>query len=348
MPILNVAVVGYGLAGKVFHAPLVTSVEGLSLHAVVSSNPAKVRQDYPGVTVLPSLEEAIGSPEIGLIVIATPNPTHFDFARRALEAGKHVVVDKPFTLTVAEAEALAALARRQGRILSVFQSRRWDADFLTLRRVLASGELGDIVHLESHYDRYRPVVQERWKEQDGAGSGIWFDLGAHLADQALQLFGPPEAVFADLAKQRASAQAVDYFHVLLRYPRLRVILHGSNLVTEPTRRFDVHGTLGSYVKAGMDPQEEQVRRGILPGDAGWGVDPEAGSIALRSGGDLQTRTVPNETGRYPDFYRGVRDAISGSAPNPVPAEDGVAVMRILEAGIRSSAAHTEVAVADKG
>jgi predicted dehydrogenase len=348
MPILNVAVIGYGLAGKVFHAPLVSSVEGLRLHAVVSSSPAKVRQDYPNVTVLPSLEEAIASPEIDLIVIATPNTTHFDFTRRALEAGKHVVVDKPFTLTVADAEALAALARRQGRVLSVFQSRRWDADFLTLRRVLASGELGEIVHVESHYDRYRPVVQARWKEQDGPGSGIWFDLGAHLADQALQLFGPPETVFADLAMQRTGAQAVDYFHVLLRYPRLRVILHGSNLVAEPTRRFDVHGTAASYVKAGMDVQEGQVRRGIRPGDAGWGVDPEPGTIAAWSDGELQTRTVPNEVGRYPDFYRGVRDAIAGSAANPVSAEDGVAVMRILEAGIRSSAGRTEIAFADRG
>jgi predicted dehydrogenase len=342
MPTLNVAVIGYGLAGKVFHAPLVASVEGLKLYAIVSSNPAKVRQDFPDLTVLPSLEAALADPNIDLIVVATPNTTHFDFARRALDAGKHVVVDKPFTLTVAEAETLAALARQKGRLLSVFQSRRWDADFLTLRRILASGELGEIVHMESHYDRWRPVVQSRWKEEAGPGSGIWYDLGAHLADQPLQLFGMPEAVFADLAMQRAGAKAVDYFHVLLRYPRLRVILHGSNLVAEPTRRFEVHGTHASYMKAGMDVQEDQVRRGMRPGDAGWGVDPQPGTIATWTGGKLQSTVVPNEVGCYPDFYRGVRDAIVSNAPNPVPAEDGVAVMRILEAACRSAAEHREV------
>ncbi len=345
MPILNVAVIGYGLAGKVFHSPLVLAVEGLRLRAVVSSNPEKVHADLPGMTVIPTFEEAIANPEIDLIVIATPNPTHFDFARRALEAGKHVVVDKPFTLTVAEAESLAALARDRGRILSVFQSRRWDADFLTLRRLLASGELGEIVHVESHYDRYRPVVQTRWKEQDGPGSGIWFDLGSHLSDQALQLFGPPEAVFADLAMQRQGAQTVDYFHVILRYPRLRVILHGANLVAEPTRRFDIHGTRASYIKAGMDVQEEQVRRGVRPGDPAWGVDPLEGTVFEWSGGKLQTRSIPNEVGRYPDFYCGVRDAIAGTGPNPVPAEDGVLVMRVLEAGCRSVAERREIVFA---
>ena len=343
MKTINVALIGYGLAGKVFHAPLVTSVEGLRLDAVVSSNPPKVSQDLPGMTVLPSFDEAIAATGIDLIVIATPNTTHFDFARRALEAGKHVVVDKPFTVTAAEAGTLAALAREKGRVLAVFQSRRWDADFLTLRRILDSGELGEIVHVESRYDRYRPVVQARWKEQDGPGSGIWFDLGAHLADQALQLFGPPEAVFADLAMQRSGARAVDYFHVLLRYPRLRVILHGSNLVAEPTRRFDVHGTLASYVKAGMDVQEDQSRRGMRPGDAGWGVDPVQGTLYNWSGGQMQSRSVPNEIGRYQDFYRGVRDAIAGAAANPVPAEDGAAVMRLIEAGCRSSAEHREIA-----
>ncbi len=342
MPTLNVAVIGYGLAGKVFHAPLVASVEGLKLYAIVSSGPEKVRQDFPEMTVLPSLETALADPHIDLIVVATPNTTHFDFARRALDAGKHVVVDKPFTLTVSEAEALAARARQNGRLLSVFQSRRWDADFLTLRRILASGELGEIVHMESHYDRWRPLVQSRWKEQAGPGSGIWYDLGAHLADQPLQLFGMPEAVFADLAMQRTGAQAVDYFHILLRYPRLRVILHGSNLVAEPTRRFEVHGTVASYVKAGMDMQEDQVRRGMRPGDAGWGVDPQPGTIATWTGGKLQTAIAPNEVGRYPDFYRGVRDAIVSAAPNPVPAEDGVAVMRILEAARRSAAEHREI------
>jgi predicted dehydrogenase len=343
MNTINVALIGYGLAGKVFHAPLISHVEGLRLCAVVSSSPAKVWQDYPGVTVWPNVDDAIRSPEIGMIVVATPNVTHFDFAYRALEAGKHVVVEKPFTVSAAEAETLAAFARQQNCVLSVFQNRRWDADFLTLRRIVAAGELGEIVDLESHYDRYRPVVQKRWKEQEGPGSGIWFDLGAHLADQVLQLFGFPEAIFADFAMQRAGAQTVDYFHVLLRYPQLRVILHGGNLVAEPARRFVVHGTKGSYIKSGMDVQEDQILRGIQPGDPEWGVDPQLGTIADRTSGTLQIRTVPNETGCYLEFYRRVRGAIAGTDANPVPPEEGVAVMRILEAACRSASERREIA-----
>jgi predicted dehydrogenase len=320
---VRVALFGSGFGGKVFHAPLIRTTPGLELASILTS-----RSDP---------REAFDAPEIGLIVISTPNGTHFDLARQAIAAGKHVVVDKPFTLTVAEAEELAHLALRTGVLLSVFQNRRWDSDFLTLRQVIASGELGEIVHFESHYDRFRPVVVSRWKDDAGPGSGIWYDLGPHLADQALQLLGPPESVFADFAMQRDGAQAVDYFHVVLRYPNVRVVLHASTLVAEPPRRFELHGKRGSCVKHGMDIQEDLLKRGDLPGAPGWGTDPNAGVLTTWAGDERVQKSVPNLPGGYPRYYEAIRDAILKGAPNPVPPEDGIAVMRVIEAGIRSAA-----------
>jgi predicted dehydrogenase/predicted N-acetyltransferase YhbS len=244
--VFRTAILGYGLAGKTFHAPFIQRVKGLRLDVVMSSGAAKVHADLPEVAVAPNLESVLSNPDIDLVVVATPTATHFDVASRALEAGKHVVVDKPVTVTVAEAESLAEIANRSGRVLSVFQSRRWDDDFIALREVIGSGRLGEVVYFESHYDRFRPEVRPRWKEQPGPGSGIWHDLGPHLVDQALQLFGFPESVWGDVGVQRAGSEAVDYFHVLLRYGRLRVVLHGSNLVADPDTRFVVHGTQASY------------------------------------------------------------------------------------------------------
>jgi predicted dehydrogenase len=338
---LRVALLGYGFASKTFHAPLLTHVPGLRLTHIVSSDSAKVKKDYE-VTVLAKPEDAFALPEIDLIVIATPNITHFDLTSKALDAGKHVVVDKPFTNTVAEATALIQLARSRGRLLSVFQSRRWDSDFLTLRQVVASGALGEIAHFESHYDRYRPDPRQRWRELPGPGSGIWFDLGAHLVDQALQLFGPPEAVYADLEMQRPHGQAVDYFHVILRYGRKRAILHGASLVVAEPARFTVHGALGSYTKFGMDPQEEALKRGEIPGSPGWRQDPQLGSLMTRRGDGFDKRQVPNIPGNFLAYYEGVRDAIVLGAPNPVTPEDGLAVINVLESGVKSSAARAEI------
>jgi predicted dehydrogenase len=338
---LNVALLGYGFASKTFHAPLLTHVPGLRLTHIVSSDSAKVKRDYD-VTVLAKPEEAFALPGIDLIVLATPNITHFDLAHKALNAGKHVVIDKPFTNTVAEAAELITLARNRRRLLSAFQSRRWDADFLTLRKVLAAGELGEVAHFESHYDRYRPEPRQRWRELPGPGSGIWFDLGAHLADQALQLFGTPDAIYADLEIQRPGGQTVDYFHVVLRYGRNCVILHGASLVVAETPRFTVHGALGSYTKFGMDPQEEAFKRGENPGSPGWGQDPQMGTLITKKGDGFDTRQVPNVPGNYLAYYEGIRDAISLGAPNPVTPEQAQEVINVLELGIRSSAARAEL------
>ena len=338
----GVALLGYGFAGKLLHAPLIRSVPGLDLITVVSGRRDEVKRDLPDVRVAATADEVFDDPKVDLVVIATPNKTHFDLARHALLAGKHVVVDKPFTTTVPEAEELVRLAHERGRLLSVFHNRRWDADFLTVRSVIGSGELGRIVHLESHYDRYRPAVAPRWREQPGPGGGIWFDLGSHLADQALELFGRPEAVFGDLAIQREGAVAVDYFHVLLRYVETRVVLHGSNLVAEPGRRFEVHGMKGSYVKAGMDRQEEALKRGERPGSDGWGADPANGTITVWNDGAPQARIYPTLPGNYRAYYEGIRGAICEGGANPVPGEQGLAVMKVIEAACRSAAERREV------
>jgi scyllo-inositol 2-dehydrogenase (NADP+) len=339
---LNVALLGYGFASKTFHAPLLVRVPGLRLRHIVSSDSAKVHRDYEDISVLAQPEEAFADPDVDLIVIATPNLTHFDLAHRALGAGKHVVVDKPFTNTVADGTALVKLARAQKKVLSVFQSRRWDGDFLTLRKLLAGGALGEVALFECHYDRYRPQPRQRWREQAGPGSGIWFDLGPHLIDQVLQLFGAPESICADLEIQRTGGQAIDYFHIVFRYGRNRAILHGASLVVAESPRFVVHGTMGSFTKFGMDTQEESLKRGEIPGSAGWGVDPKMGMLITKKDDGFETREVPNVPGNYLGYYEGLRDAITSGAPNPVTAEDGLEVINVIETAENSAATRAEV------
>lgn len=341
--LLNVAVIGYGMAAKVFHTPLISSVRGLRLSHIVSSKPDVVKQDWPDVAVLATPADAFAHPDIDLIVVATPNDSHFDLAQRTLAAGKNVVVDKPFTTTVAEATELAASAKKSGRVLAVFQNRRWDGDFLTLRALIAEARLGEVTHFESHYDRYRPLVRKRWREQPGPASGIWYDLGPHLVDQALQLFGVPEGIHADLEMQREGAQTVDYFNVTFRYGRARVILHASSLVRGDLPRFIVHGRAASYIKYGMDTQEEALKRGVRPGGADWGVDPRDGDLITREEDVESSAVVPTLPGYYPGYYEAVRETILRGAANPAPAEYGVLVMRVLEAGAESSAARREIA-----
>jgi scyllo-inositol 2-dehydrogenase (NADP+) len=340
--LLNVALLGYGFASKTFHAPLLVRVPGLRLRYIVSSDSAKVHKDYKDVSVLAKPEMALADPEVDVIVIATPNVTHFDLAQKALNAGKHVVVDKPFTNTVTDGMELIQLARSRKKVLSVFQSRRWDGDFLTLRKVLVDGLLGKVALFECHYDRYRPEPRQRWREQPGPGSGIWFDLGPHLVDQALQLFGAPESIYADLEIQRSGGQANDYFHVVLRYGKSRAILHGGSLVVAESPRFIVHGALGSFTKWGMDTQEESLKRGEIPGSPGWGADPKMGTLITKKGDGFETREVPNIPGNYLGYYEGLRDAIIGGRPNPVTAEQGLEVINVLETAEKSAASRAEV------
>jgi len=328
---LNVALVGYGYVGKTFHAPLIAATPGLTLHTVVSSKPGKVLADYPRTKVQADLASALADPEIGLVVIATPNELHAPQAHQALEAGKHVVVDKPFTLTVAEAEAVIAHARSANRLLSVFHNRRWDADFLTLQRLVGEGTLGKVRQFTSHYDRFRPIVRDRWREWDVPGAGTWYDLAPHLIDQALVLFGTPDKITADIQKQRDGAKAPDYFHAVLSYPEVRVILHSSCLVADSRFRFAAHGTKGSLVKHGLDRQEDALKAGRIPGDSGWGEDDGAAFLTVAGEGDATHATpLTLDAGDYRRFYMGVRDAVAGTGANPVPGEQALNVMKLIE------------------
>lgn len=338
---IRVALVGYGLAGKVFHAPLIKATDGLALDSVVSQDVGKVHADLPDVSVVSNLGEVLRGASIDLVVIATPDTLHAAQALAALDAGKHVLIDKPFAPTLAEATQVAALAAQRGRILSIFHNRRWDADFLTLKRLIAEGTLGEIVQFESHFDRFRPHVTDRWKEKRGAG--VWQDLGPHLIDQALQLFGTPQAVTADLLVQRPDGLAPDYAHVLLRYTKLRVILHMSHITHASGLRFAVHGTRGSYIKHGLDAQEGQSKAGLTPEDSAWGIDTQPGLlIQLGEDGLEHQQSVKNERGNYVHFYEGLRDAVLGQGVNPVLPEQALAVMSVLEAGRVSDAERREV------
>lgn len=341
-PMLNVALVGYGFVGKVFHAPLVANTPGLRLHTVVSSDARKVLADHPGMRVVAEPETAFADPEIDLVVIAAPNPVHAALASAALAQGKHVVVDKPFTVSLQQAQQVLADAERAGRIVSVFQNRRWDADFLTLRKLIAEGALGEVMEFHSHFDRYRPVVPDRWRERDEPGSGLWYDLGPHLLDQALQLFGMPEAVFADIALQRDGAKAADYFNVLLRYPKLRVVLHAGSLVSGQPLRFAVHGTRASYLKHGLDPQEDALRKGGIPGQAGWGIDPLPGVLRTGAADSVETEIVQGVAGDYVRYYAAMRDAILHGGVAPVTPREALQVMAMLEWALESSATRREI------
>lgn len=331
--------IGYGLSGSVFHAPLIAAEKGLKLAGVVTSQKEKVREDFADVEVYDDVEALLNS-EVELIVVASPNTLHAEHARKAILAGKHVVVEKPFTITTAEAEELIALARDRGVQLSVFHNRRWDNDFLTVNQVLASGAIGRVSVYEAHYDRYTPEVEGEtaWREQALPGSGILYDLGSHLIDQAVQVLGMPESIWADLRLDREGAETVDYFHLVLGYPQSRAILRAGTLVRQAGPRFMVHGDLGSFNKYGLDPQEEQLKAGLRPGDPDWGADkPECFGELTTAVGELTVRTkVDTMPGSYELFYRGIAAAIRNKEPLPVEPRDALRVIRLIEAAQRSA------------
>lgn len=334
---IKVGLVGFGTAGQVFHAPVITSVNGLRLHRVTVRKPqqqALLRQRYPEAIPAKSAAELIGADDIDLVVVATSNDVHYAIAKAALLAGKHVVVEKPFTNTSAQADELIALAAKQGLILTVHHNARWNSDFLTVKRVLASGRLGRLVAFEARYDRFRNTLRENaWREENLPGSGILFDLGAHLIDQSIQLFGMPEAVNADLRKQRTGAQAIDDFELILHYPRLKVSLKGAMLVKEPSPRYALYGVDGAFVKYGVDPQEAALKAGKSPkGDAEWGKEPKEiwGKLNVLENGQDRIEYLPSERGNYPAFYQNVYEAVAGQSDSAVKPEEARNVIRIIE------------------
>ena len=326
--VIRVGLIGYGYAGRTFHAPLLASVPGMALTLVASSDPAKVHADWPDVTVQADPLAVATSDAIDLVVIASPNASHAPLAAAALRAGRHVVVDKPFMLDTAEARDLIALATVQGRLLSVFHNRRWDSDWLTVTRAIRDGAVGRLVHLESHIDRFRPTVRERWREGSGPGSGVWYDLGPHLADQAIMFFGLPDRVQASFARQREGALAEDWAHVVLDHGGRRAVLHAAMLVAGGSPRFVIHGDGGSIVKHRPDPQEAQLLAGMKPGADGWGRDDDPLHLFDRQGA---TTTRPAEPGDQRCYYVGIAAALRGEAANPVTPVQALAVMAVVEA-----------------
>lgn len=343
---LNVGLLGYGFAGQTFHAPLISAVPALRLAAVASSQPERVAADWPSAHVLPSPAALLALPHIDLVVVATPNDSHAPLAQAALRAGKHVLVDKPFTLDLAQALALRQLAATQQRLLSVFHNRRWDSDFLTVKKLLGAQTLGRLCLAELHFDRFRPEVRQRWRESAALGGGLWFDLGPHLLDQALQLWGWPDAIRSELSTQRDAAVADDAFDTVLHYEQgphagLRVRLAASQLTALPRPRFALHGTRGSFVKHGLDTQEDALRAGARPGwpaTADWGRDASPGRLCVpASGHAAEGQPWPSEAGNYMALYAALADALSGLGPNPVTPDDAIDVMRLIELGRRSHA-----------
>ncbi|EPK5155131.1 oxidoreductase [Enterobacter cloacae subsp. cloacae] len=333
---IRVGLIGYGYASKTFHAPLIAGTPGMALAAMSSSDATKVHADWPTVPVVSEPKHLFNDPNIDLIVIPTPNDTHFPLAKAALEAGKHVVVDKPFTVTLSQARELDALAKSLGRLLSVFHNRRWDSDFLTVKALLSEGTLGEITFFESHFDRFRPQVRNRWREQAGPGSGIWYDLAPHLLDQAVNLFGLPVSMTVDLAQLRPGAQTTDYFHAILSYPQRRIVLHGTMVAAAESARYIIHGTRGSYVKFGLDPQEDRLKNGERLPQEDWGYDMRDGVVTKVEGKTLVEETLLTSPGNYPAYYAAVRDALNGTGENPVPASQAIQIMELIELGIESA------------
>ncbi len=337
---VRVGLIGFGYAGRTFHAPLIGATEGIAITAVSSSQPDDARAVLGDVSVVGTPEALIARDDVDLVVVASPNDSHAPLALAALTAGKHVVVEKPFALSLDEARAVVDAADKAGLVLAVFNNRRWDSDFLSVKAAIDRGDVGEIVHFESHFDRFRPVVRDRWRERAAPGGGIWYDLGPHLLDQAVQLFGMPEAIEADLAVLRPGGQAEDWAHAMLRYADKRVIVHASMLSAGGSARFTVHGTAGSLVKLGADPQEAQLLAGMVPGAEGWGADGDP--LVLHDG--QVSREIAAVIGDQRGFYRGVVGAVRDGAANPVPPAEALAVMSLIDAGIHSSRERREIAM----
>ncbi len=351
---LQVGLVGFGYAGAAIHAPLISHTPGLRLAAVSSRDAARVHAALgPAVRVFADAGVLVASPVLDLVVIASPNPSHAPLAATALAAGRHVLIDKPMALTAAEAAPLLALAEQAQRLLSVFHNRRWDGDFLTAQALLQAGTLGRLSEARLQFDRFRPQVRPRWREGDGPGAGLWMDLAPHLIDQALQLFGWPRTLQADLATHRSGGRSDDAFDCRLVYADgLRVHLSASMLSALPGPRFALHGSRGSWVKHGLDCQEDQLKAGLRPDPqqpADWGADPQAGMLCCLAA-DAPDGSVPvaqplaNQAGRWPDFYRLLAAAIRGQAPNPVPPAQALQVLALMDLGRASHQQRRELAL----
>jgi predicted dehydrogenase len=344
MQMIRVGLIGFGMAGRVFHAPLIASVEGLQLAAVVERHTEQCAERYPGVTTHRTLEAMLADESLDLFVVATPSGSHFEVARQLLEAGKNVVVDKPMAVASTEIAALMKLAASRNVLLAPFQNRRWDGDFLTIQKLLQEGALGRLVHLESTFDRWAPGSARRpWKD-DPAQGGVLLDLGTHLVDQVLTLFGKPEAVSAEVLREREGEGSNDAFTVHLRYKGFTAVLAANCLSSLQRPRFHLRGSAGNYWKHGLDPQEAALNKITRITDAAWGEEPTAnwGTLCVDAEGGIATRPVVPLPGDYRLYYAGIRDALLGKVRAPVTALEAWRTARLLEWAEESSKQRREI------
>ena len=338
---IKTALCSFGMSGLVFHSPFLSINPGFNFYAVWERTKNEAQKKFPNVVVYRSLEEMLADELIELVIVNTPNATHYEYAKKALEAGKHVIVEKPFTVDVKEAEELIALAKKQNKLLSVYQNRRYDSDYKTIKKVLDKKLLGEVVEAEFHFDRFREELSpKKHKEIPGPGTGVLYDLGAHLIDQALQLFGMPEKLFADIRIIRPLSKVDDYFEILLYYPNLRVRLKASYSVREALPGYIIHGLKGSFIKPKTDVQETMLQAGNIPGGKEWGTEPESekGLLHTEIDGKEVKEYISSEQGNYDDYYSGIYEAIRNGKSLPVTAEEGEYVIRIIEAAFESSKA----------
>lgn len=336
---INTALCSFGMSGWVFHAPFIAADPHFKLYAVWERSKNFAEEKYPGVKTYRTLEEMLSDDEVELVIVNTPNYTHFDYTKKALLAGKHIVVEKPFTITVEEGKELIELAKKQNKKLSVYQNRRYDSDYRTIKKVLAEKLLGDLVEAEFHFDRYSENLSPKvHKEVPGPGTGSLYDLGSHLIDQALQLFGMPKSLFADIGIIRPVSKVDDYFDLQLYYPQLRVKIRSSYLVREPLPGYILHGSKGSFIKPKTNIQEEMLSKHEVPGKDDWGIEPESerGLLHTEKDGRVIREYVQSERGNYADYYNGIYEAIRDNKDVPVSAEDGLKVIKIIEAAYKSS------------
>ncbi|MDO4644139.1 MAG: Gfo/Idh/MocA family oxidoreductase [Cardiobacteriaceae bacterium] len=328
---ISTAIIGCGMSARTFHLPLLAANPDFHLTALVSS---KSHPDLQ-VTRYETATKMLAQSDVELVIITTPNTTHYALAKECLQQGRHVVLEKPMVNCVSEGEALITLAAKHKCLLSVFHNRRWDSDFLTLKRLLHKGTLGELRLFVSHWDRFRPEVRNRWRENQGEGAGIWYDLGAHLLDQVLVLFGMPQAVTGHCRALRPAGLATDYAHVQLHYDNFEVILHTSPFACAPNSRFRVEGSAGTFVQEGLDGQEAQLKAGIMPYDDAYGVVPSTqwGTFYTPDG---YAHKIPSERGDFPFFYRNLAAAIRGEASLAVSTEAALQVIYLIELAQRSS------------
>jgi scyllo-inositol 2-dehydrogenase (NADP+) len=335
---INTALASYGMSGIVFHGPLLETHSGFKITKILERNKNNSEGKHPGSELVRDYDSILQDKNIELIVVNTPDYLHYEMSMQALEAGKHIVVEKPFTLKSEEANKIIELGKKKGLMVSVFHNRRWDGDSLTVRKIIKEGELGRLVSYESHFDRFRNFIQTSWKEDNSLGAGTLYNLGSHMIDEALNIFGMPKFLFADVRGMRTNSKVDDSFDIILHYPKVKCLVRGSYLVKEQGPRYILHGTEGSFLKPGLDPQEAMLKEGKAPNMKNWGEDDPTfyGTLNTGIGGEEVRKLVPTTPGNYLAYYDNIYAHIRNNDPLAVKPEEARDVIRIIEAAYESA------------